>query len=106
MTRKPTTAIDGSSAAYWQDRRRAFRLIRNAESAAECVKTAPMYLHGGHDENGDVIPIENIEPWEDLGKAIAAPEADATAMSILAAQGRTHIGGHAVAGVASSQDAD
>lgn len=106
MTEKPILSVDGGSETYWQERRRAFRLIRNAELAAERVKTAAMYLHGGHDENGDVIPIDNIEPWEDLGEAIAALEADATALSILAAQGRTHIGGHAVAGVASSQDAD
>ena len=106
MTEKPILSVDGGSETYWQERRRAFRLIRNAKLAAERVKTAAMYLHGGHDENGDVIPIDNIEPWEDLGEAIAALEADATAMSILAAQGRTHIGGHAVAGVASSQDAD
>ncbi|WP_207101482.1 hypothetical protein [Paracoccus shandongensis] len=106
MTEKPILSVDGGSETYWQKRRRAFRLIRNAELAAQRVKTAPLYLHGGHDENGDVIPVENIEPWDDLGNAMAALEADATALSILAAQGRTHIGGHAVAGVASSQDAD
>ena len=106
MTQKPILSVDGGSETYWQERRRAFRLIRNAKLAAERVKTAAMYLHSGHDENGDVIPIDNIEPWEDLGEAIAALEADATAMSILAAQGRAHIGSHAVAGVASSQDAD
>lgn len=106
MTTKTIMPVDASSAAYWHQRRRAFRLIRNAELAAQRVKTAPMYRHGGYDENGHVIPIENIEPWEDLDEAIAAIEADDTALSILVAQGRSSIGGHVVAGALSSQDTD
>ena len=106
MTSRAISSVDGGSAAYWQKRRHAFRLIRSAEAAARRVKTEPMYRHGGHDENGDVIPIENIEPWEDLEEAIAAVEADDTALSILAAQGRTSIGGHAVGALVSDPRAE
>ena len=50
--------VDGGSAEYWRQRREAFALIREAEEAGERMKTAPLYLHGGYDEDGDVIPIE------------------------------------------------
>ncbi|NLS28325.1 hypothetical protein S2M10_33350 [Sphingomonas sp. S2M10] len=47
-----------------------------------------MYLHGGYDEDGDVVPVENLGPHDELEDAIRAVEADEAAMSILAAQGR------------------
>ena len=57
------------------------------------------YLHGGYDEDGDVIPIENLGPHDDMEDAIWAIEADPTAVSILVAQGRTSIGGHEIGAV-------
>ncbi|KAB2756656.1 hypothetical protein [Brucella anthropi] len=89
--------IDGGSAEYWRERKHAFRLIREAELAAQRVADAPMYLHGGYDEDGDVIAIENIGPYDDMEEAIQAIEANATAVSILVAQRRTQIDGHAIA---------
>lgn len=96
---KHIITIDGGSAAYWNERKHAFRLIRFAELAAERLADAPMYLHGGYDEDGDVIPVENLGPHDDMEEAIRAIEADATAVSILIAQGRTEIGGHGVKAV-------
>ena len=55
-----------------------------------------MYLHGGYDEDGDVIPIENLGPYDDMEDAIRAIEANETAVSILAAQGRTKIGNYEI----------
>lgn len=91
--------IDGGSADYWHTRKRAFRLIREAELAARRLKNAPMYLHGGYDEDGDVIAIENLGPHDDMEDAIRALEADATAVRILAAQHRTRIGGYEIVSV-------
>ena len=81
MTHRKITVIDGGSAQYWKERKEGFRLIREAERAAERLADAPMYLHGGYDEDGDVIAIENLRPHDDM-----------TAVSILVAQGRTRIG--------------
>lgn len=83
--------VDGGSAEYWRERREAFALIREAEEAGERMKTAPLYLHGGYDEDGDVIPIENIEPFDDFEDAVQRVEANATAVSILVAQERMAI---------------
>lgn len=58
-----------------------------------------MYLHGGYDEDGDVIPIENLGPHDDMEDAIQAIEANPTAVSILVAQRRTRIGGYDIASV-------
>ena len=75
--------VDGGSAEYWRERREAFALIREAEEAGERMKTAPLYLHGGYDEDGDVIdscvireaeipaggridPKKRVGPWEKL----------------------------------------
>jgi hypothetical protein len=52
---------------------------------------APMYLHGGNDENDDVIPIENLGPQDDMEEAIQAIESNEKAVSILVAQRRTEI---------------
>lgn len=92
MTHRKITVIDGGSAQYWKERTEGFRLIREAERAAERLADAPMYLHGGYDEDGDVIAIENLHPHEDMEDAIRAIEANETAVSILVAQGRTRIG--------------
>lgn len=58
-----------------------------------------MYLHGGYDEYGDVIPIENLRPYADMEDAILAIEANETAVSILVAQRRTKIGDYQVKAV-------
>jgi hypothetical protein len=94
-------SIDGGSAAYWAERQHAFRLIREAELAAEQLADAPMYLHGGYDEDGNVVPVENLGPHNEMEDAIRAIEGDATAVNILIAQGRTDIGGHHIKAVAS-----
>lgn len=106
MTDHKITSIDGGSAEYWRERRQAFGLIREAELAAERLAKAPMYLHGGYDEDGDVIPIENLAPHDDMEEAIRAIEANPTAVSILIAQGRTHIGGHEIAAVSRGLEPD
>ncbi|RWA75261.1 MAG: hypothetical protein EOQ28_09145 [Mesorhizobium sp.] len=91
--------IDGGSAQYWRRRKQGFRLIREAEWALSLLERAPMYLHGGYDENGDVIPIENLRPYADMEDAIRAIEANVTAVSILAAQRRTKIGDYEIKAV-------
>lgn len=92
MTNRKITVIDGGSAQYWSERKEGFRLIHEAERAAERLADAPMYLHGGYDEDGDVIAIENLGPHDDMEDAIRALEANEMAVSILVAQGRTRIG--------------
>lgn len=92
MTHRKIIVIDGGSAQYWRERKEGFRLIHVAERAAERLADAPMYLHGGYDEDGDVIAIESLRPHDDMEDAIRALEANETAVSILVAQGRTRIG--------------
>ena len=92
MTHRKITVIDGGSAQYWKERTEGFRRIREAERAAERLAAAPMYLHGGYDEDGDVIAIENLGPHNDMEDAIRAIEENEIAVSILVAQGRTRIG--------------
>lgn len=99
MTKHKITSIDGGSAKYWRQRKEGFRLLREAELAAEELKTAPMYLHGGYDENGNVIPVENLGPYDDVEDAIRAVEANEAAVSILVAQHRTEIAGHRIPAV-------
>ncbi|MBB6014500.1 hypothetical protein HNR59_003895 [Aquamicrobium lusatiense] len=106
MNNHKIISIDGGSAAYWRERKLAFRLIREAELAAERLANAPMYLHGGYDEDGDVIPIENLGPHDDMEDAIRAIEADPTAVSILVAQRITRIGGYDIASVICKLGAD
>lgn len=60
MAQRKITIIDGDSAEYWQQRKEGFRLIREAEEAAQRLASAPMYLHGGFDEDGDVIPSKTL----------------------------------------------
>lgn len=92
MITRNITVIDGGSAQYWRERKEGFRLIHEAERAAKRLADAPMYLHGGHDEDGDVIAIDNLGPHDDMEYAISALEANETAVSILVAQARTRIG--------------
>ena len=92
MTPRKIKYIDGGSPEYWRQRTEGFRLIREAERAHERVKRAPMYISGGYDEDGDVIPVENLGPWDDMDEAIRAIEAHETAVDILVAQRRTQIG--------------
>lgn len=93
MTERKIAVIDAGSAEYWRQRKEGFRLIHEAERAAKRLADAPMYLHGGYDEDGDVIAIENLGPHDDMEDAIRAIEANETAVSILVVQGRTRIGG-------------
>lgn len=51
-----------------------------------------MYISGGYDDDGDVIPVENLGPWDVMDAAIRAIEADETAVDILVALRRTHFG--------------
>lgn len=92
MTQRRIKYINGSSPEYWRQRTEGFRLIREAERAHERVRKAPMYISGGYDEDGDVIPVENLDPWDDMDEAIRAIEAHETAVDILVAQRRTEIG--------------
>lgn len=92
MTNRNLISIDGGSAGYWRQRTEAFHLIREAEECAKRLEIAPMYLHGGYDDNGDAIPVDNLGPHDDMDDAIRAIEADKTAVGILVAQRRTHIG--------------
>ncbi|PRD43552.1 hypothetical protein C5748_09790 [Phyllobacterium phragmitis] len=96
MTQRKIITIDGGSAEYWRQRKLGFWLIREAERAAKRLADAPMYLHGGYDEEGDVIAIENLGPYDDMEDAIRAIESNETAVSILVAQGRTEIGNNPI----------
>lgn len=87
-----TASVDAGSTSYWSERRIAYRLIREAEQAAIEAARAPLYLFGGCDEDGEAIPIENIQPLEDLAEAVRAVRANPVAASIMTAQGRTRIG--------------
>jgi len=93
MIHRNNITIDGGSAEYWRNRKQGFRLIREAELAAERLETAPMYIAGRWDDDyGDYEPIENLGPWERMDDAIRAIAADETALSILVAQRRPKIG--------------
>lgn len=93
MTYRKVITIDGGSAQYWRDRKEGFRLIRKAEEAIERLKHEPMYIRGRwDDEYGDFEPVENLAPFDRVDEAIAAIEANETAVSILIAQRRTCIG--------------
>ncbi|UIY31798.1 hypothetical protein LZK73_33465 (plasmid) [Neorhizobium galegae] len=92
MTQRRIKYIDGGSPEYWRQRTEGFRLIREAERAHERVKRAPMYLSGGYHEDDDVIPVENLGPWDAMDAAIRAIEVNETAVDILVAQRRTEIG--------------
>jgi hypothetical protein len=99
MTHRTITSIDGGSAEYWRQRTVGFRLIREAEDCAKRLETAPLYLHGGYDTDGDVIPVENLGPHDDMEDVVREIEANETAVSILVAQRRTHIGRHPIPAV-------
>ena len=99
MTDHKIIRIDAGSAEYWRDRRQAVALIRAADLAAKRLAEAPMYLHGGYDEDGDVIPVENLGPYDDMEEAIRAIEANPTAVGILVSLRRTRIGGYDIASV-------
>ncbi|AYD05033.1 hypothetical protein G6L94_33435 [Agrobacterium rhizogenes] len=92
MTEQKIKYIDGGSPEYWRQREEGFRLIREAERAHDRVTRAPMYISGAYDDDGDVIPVENLGPWDAMDAAISAIEANETAVDILVAQRRTEIG--------------
>jgi len=100
MTHRNIISVDGGSAEYWRQRKVAFRLIREAEWAAERLEREPLYIAGRwDDEYGDYEPVENLGPHDDMEDAIRAVEADATAISILVANRRTRIGGYEIKAV-------
>jgi hypothetical protein len=93
MTYRRIITIDGGSAQYWRERKEGFRLIREAEEAIEDLKHERMYIRGAwNDDYGDFEPVENLAPFDRVDEAIAAIEANETAVSILIAQRRTCIG--------------
>ncbi|WP_229002310.1 MULTISPECIES: hypothetical protein [Rhizobium/Agrobacterium group] len=92
-TQRKIKDIDSGSPQYWRERAEGFRLIREAEHAYDRLKRAPTYISGGYDEDGDVIPLENLGPCDAMDEAIKAIEANETAVDILVAQRRTEIGG-------------
>ena len=104
--KREITTIDGGSAKYWRQRKLGFRLIHEAERALRRLEAAPMYLHGGYDENDDVIAIENLGPYDDMEDAIRSIEANETAVSILVAQRRTHIGNYEIRAVVNALQPD
>lgn len=91
MTQCNIIRIDAGSTAYWAQLKDAYELIREAEEAGAQTLKAPMYLHGGYDEDGDVIVIENLAPFDAFDEAIRHLEANDTAVRILAAQRRTYL---------------
>jgi hypothetical protein len=100
MTHRSIKTIDGGSPEYWPQRKIAFALIREAERAARALQGAPMYIAGDWDDDyGDYEPVENLAPFDRMDEAIAAIEADETAVSILVAQRREWIGNHRVSAV-------
>jgi hypothetical protein len=107
MTHLTITSVDGGSADYRRQRRQAFRVIREAERAAEDLERAPLYIRGRwDDEYGDFEPVENLGPYDDMEGAIRTIEADPTAVSILLAQRRTQIGGHEIGRVVKALRSD
>ncbi|QPB24253.1 hypothetical protein [Rhizobium sp. 007] len=92
LLRSENEYIDGGSPEYWRQRTEGVRLIREADRALARVERAPMYISGGYDEDGDVIPFENLGPWDARDAAIRAIEADETAVDILVALRRAHFG--------------
>lgn len=99
MTEREITSIDGGSSEYWRERRFAFLLIRLAERSLQKVQWAPLYIQVGIDAQGRPIEILNMAPFDDLDEAVREIEANPTAVGILVAQGRTHIGWHPVGAV-------
>ena len=100
MSKRIIPTIDGGSPEYWRQRKQAFRLIREAERAAEDLERAPAYIRSRWDDDyGDYEPVENLAPLDDMEDAIRAIEADDTAVDILVALRQTHIGRHPVTAV-------
>ena len=86
-----TTHIPTHHADYWIARRLAFRSVHMLDRAIERAATAPTYLCGGYDHNGDVIPVENLEPWEAVATFEQMVASNPNAVSILNAQGRADL---------------
>ena len=83
--------INAGTNQYWQELREACALIAAAEVAAKELESEPLYTCGGYDENDDAIPVENLGPHDDFAKIMAKVERSEKALTILAAQGITHI---------------
>ena len=89
--RNTSQPINAGTDQYWQNLREAYALISKAKDAAKRLKDEPTYICGGYDENGDAIPIENLGPLDRFEKIMAQLERNTKALTILAAQGITHI---------------
>ena len=76
--------------AYWQDRREAFGLIGDIETALAERNRAPLYVAGPgyHPENNFDDVVENVGPWDRVAGLQDRARANPTVVSILTAQRR------------------
>ena len=86
-----TTHIPTHHADYWTARQLAFRSIKMLDRAIDWATAAPTYVSGGYDQNGDVIPVENLEPYEAVATFEQMVASNLNAVSILHAQGRADL---------------
>ncbi|MGE0596222.1 MAG: hypothetical protein AB7P07_07650 [Hyphomonadaceae bacterium] len=84
MEQQNIPQIEGGDGEYWEKVVEALSLIRQAEDAGERMNQSPLYVHGGYDEHGDAIPIENLGPCEDFVDAMRRMEKNRMAVLILA----------------------
>lgn len=61
------------------------------DRAIEWAAEQPRYISGGYDENGDVIPEENLEPYEAVATFEEMVASNPNAVAILHAQGRADL---------------
>ncbi|KRA67040.1 hypothetical protein ASD89_02105 [Caulobacter sp. Root656] len=89
MTTRLARPAPGSD-AYWADRKAAFGMIARLEIAIARRNQEPQHLAGvGYDwESGEGEVIENLAPWNYVGRLQDAARANPTVVEILTAQGR------------------
>lgn len=85
------THIPTHHADYWTARRIAFRSVHMLERAIERTAEEPTYICREYDQNGDVVPVENTEPWEAVAIFGLMVARNPNAVSILNAQGRADL---------------
>ncbi len=86
-----TTHIPTHHADYWRARRFAFRSIKMLDRAIDWAAEEASYVFGGFHPNGDIIAIENFEPWEAVAAFEEMVASNPNAISILTAQGRADL---------------
>ncbi|WP_136661786.1 hypothetical protein [Nitratireductor sp. XY-223] len=86
-----TTHIPTHHAADRAARRLAFRSIEMLERAIGWAAEQPTCIFGGYDENGDVMPEENPEPYEAVATFEEMVASNPGAVSILDARGRADL---------------